>query len=310
MYRSVRCVGSAKMENLLNTRSMIFTLYGDYVRHYGNEIWIGSLISLLQEFGHNQQSVRAAISRMNKQGWIQSQKQGNKSFYSLTERGKNRIEEAAERIFKFKPHSWDGKWRILMYTIPEEKRNLRDELRQELIWSGFGSMYNSCWLSPNPLEKQVHDMIEKYEIQEYVNFFISEYDGPGEKQALVQKCWDLEEINEKYDFFMREYSQKYIIAKNKIDKGEMTDGQCFVERTILVHEYRKFLFVDPGLPEELLPEKWLGDSAATLFSDYYRVLAEKANAFFEEKFKEGKDIKKISKDYNVLSHPLMVEKTE
>ena len=294
------------MENNLNTRSMIFTLFGDYIRHYGNEIWIGSLISVLQEFGHNEQSVRAAISRMNKQGWIQSEKRGNKSYYSLTDMGTARIEEAAERIYKIKPHSWDGKWRILMYNIPETKRNIRDELRQELIWSGFGSLSNSTWLSPNKLEKQVYNLIDKYDIHDYVNFFISEYEGPANPETLVKKCWNIEEINGKYEDFIREYSQKYVISKNKIEKDEMTDGQCFVERTVLVHEYRKFLFVDPGLPGELLPEKWLGDSAAALFSDYYITLAERSNRFFEKIFQEGNEMVNVNKDYDILNHPFIV----
>lgn len=106
---------------MANTQSMIFTIYGDYIRHYGNKVWIGSLIRLLKEFGHNEQSVRVAVSRMMKQGWIQSEKQGNKSYYFLTVRGEARIEEAAIRIFKLNPTEWDGRWRMLMYTIPEEK---------------------------------------------------------------------------------------------------------------------------------------------------------------------------------------------
>ena len=68
---------------MANTQSMIFTIYGDYIRHYGNKIWIGSLIRLLKEFGHNEQSVRVAVSRMMKQGWIDSEKKGNKSYYFL-----------------------------------------------------------------------------------------------------------------------------------------------------------------------------------------------------------------------------------
>ncbi len=284
---------------------MIFTLYGDYIRHYGNKIWIKSLIRLLSEFGHNEQSVRAAISRMNKQGWVESEKQGNKSYYSLTSIGKKRIEEAAKRIYKLEPNSWDGKWRILMYNIPEEKRNIRDELRQELVWSGFGSLSNSCWISPNPLEDQVKDLIDKYDISSYVNFFLASYEGPDENKSLITKCWDLDNINERYESFIREYSQKYVIDKNKIDKGEVTDGQCFVERTILVHEYRKFLFIDPGLPVELLPEKWLGDSAAALFTDYYRALAEKANRFFEEVYKDGNEWGYKNEEYDFLRHPLM-----
>jgi phenylacetic acid degradation operon negative regulatory protein len=284
---------------------MIFTLYGDYIRHYGNEIWIGSLIKLLKEFGHNEQAVRAAISRMNKQGWVSSTKKGNKSFYFLTDRGVNRMEEAAQRIFKLKQEPWDGKWRMLMYTIPETKRNARDEFRKELVWSGFGAMSNSTWISPNDLEKQVNDLIDKYEIKPYVDFFVSDYKGPNENIHLVEKCWNLDEINEKYNDFISHYSQKYIIDRNKIQNGEISDGECFVERTNLVHEYRKFLFVDPGLPEELLPKKWLGNHAASLFSDYYKELAEPASRFFEDVFSDGNEIKNKDKFYNAMEHPLM-----
>jgi len=295
------------LDNSLNTRSMIFTLYGDYIRHYGNEIWIGSLIRLLEEFGHNEQSVRAAISRMNRQGWVQSRREGNKSFYSLTTRGKKRIDEAAVRIFKLKAQSWDGKWRILIYTIPEEKRKIRDELRQELVWSGFGTISNSCWISPNDLEKEVYDLIDKYDVRNHVDFFVSEHIGPENDHTLIEKCWNLDEINERYESFIRDYSQRYVISKNRIEKGEMTAGECFVERTKLVHEYRKFLFVDPGIPPELLPDKWLGDSAASLFSDYYRELAEPANNFFEEIFKIGTDAIVRNKEYDYLTHPYMIE---
>jgi phenylacetic acid degradation operon negative regulatory protein len=295
------------MDKSFNTRSMIFTLYGDYVRHYGNEIWIGSLIRLLKEFGHNEQSVRAAVSRMGKQGWLKARKQGNKSYYFLTDRGQKRMEEAANRIFKFQPEKWDGHWRLLMYTIPEEIRSIRDELRKELVWSGFGTMTNSCWVSPNNLDKQVFDLIEKYDIKPYVNFFKATYDGPFESTQLVKQCWDLSEINDKYETFIGEYSQKYVIDKQKIAKGEMSDAECFVERTKLVHEYRKFLFIDPGLPEELLPEKWLGGHAAGLFSDYYRELAEPASRFFEEVFGIGNEIKRKDHAYDVLDHPLLLK---
>ncbi|MDQ0269642.1 phenylacetic acid degradation operon negative regulatory protein [Cytobacillus purgationiresistens] len=286
---------------------MIFTLYGDYISHYGSKIWIGSLISLLSEFGHNDQSVRAAISRMNKQGWVQAEKVGNKSYYSLTSKGQNRIDEAGKRIFKLKSEQWDGKWRLLMYNIPEDIRHIRDELRKELVWSGFGSMSNSIWISPIPLENQVRNLIEKYDIDSYVDFFIAEYAGPHQNQQVVEKSWNLHEINEKYQLFISQYSEKYIIDKNKIQKGDKGDAECFVDRTKLVHEYRKFLFVDPGLPEELLPEKWLGSHAASLFSMYYKELAEPASRFFENVFSEGNEIKHRDKNYDILNHPYMVD---
>ncbi|WP_144510158.1 phenylacetic acid degradation operon negative regulatory protein PaaX [Bacillus sp. FJAT-22090] len=287
-----------------NTQSMIFTIYGDYIRHYGNKIWIGSLIRLLKEFGHNEQSVRVAVSRMMKQGWIDSEKKGNKSYYFLTSRGEARMEEAAIRIFKMMPNEWDGKWRMLMYTIPEEKRQIRDELRKELLWSGFGSFSNGCWISPNNLEKEVEYLIEKYDIQNYVDFFVSEYKGPQANRTLVEKSWHLQELEGKYQAFISTYSKQYIVHQSMMNSGQMTDAECFVERTKLVHEYRKFLFTDPGLPKELLPEIWSGNHAALLFEQYYKLLAPPASHFFEEVFQEENDMRQKDREYDAGDHPL------
>ncbi|MBS4171784.1 phenylacetic acid degradation operon negative regulatory protein PaaX [Bacillus sp. FJAT-49736] len=288
---------------------MIFTLYGDYIRHYGNEIWIGSLIRLLKEFGHNEQSVRAAVSRMYKQGWLDSRKEGNKSYYYLTERGIDRMDEAAKRIFKLNPEKWDGKWRMLIYSIPEEKRNIRDELRKELIWSGFGSIANSSFISPNDLTKQVYMLMDKYDIKQYVHYFITEYNGPRKNETLVKECWDLSDINQHYKDFIDYYSRKYLEDKQKIAENQMSQADCFVERTKLVHEYRKFLFIDPGLPEELLPKKWLGSTAASLFTDYYRELTEPACQFFESVFQDGNELKLKDKEFDMFHHPLIIEES-
>src|SRR5690606_27050774 len=201
---------------------MIFTLFGDYIRHYGSKIWIGSLIRLLKEFGHNEQSVRVAVSRMMKQGWLNSEKKGNKSYYYLTPRGETRMEEAAVRIFKLMPHEWDGKWRMLMYTIAEEKRQIRGGLRKELVWIGCGRFSNGGWIKPNDLEKEVRLHIEKYDIQGYADLFLSEYRGPQADRELVEKSWPLEEIDGKYKEFISTYSNKYIIHQSMMNNGKMT----------------------------------------------------------------------------------------
>ena len=84
-----------------------------------------------------------------------------------------------------------------------------------------------------------------------LDLFLSEYKGPQADRALVEKSWPLEEIDGKYQEFISTYSNKYIIHQSLMNNGQMTDAECFVERTNLVHEYRKFLFVDPGLTERV-----------------------------------------------------------
>ncbi|GAC41225.1 transcriptional repressor [Paenibacillus popilliae ATCC 14706] len=69
----------------------------------------------------------------------------------------------------------------------------------------------------------------------------------------------------------------------------MPDGNCFVEKTKLVYQYRKFLFIDPDFPEELLPDIWLGKGADQLFQNYYDLMHPGASRFFEQVYEPSPD---------------------
>lgn len=88
---------AVNLQNRLVTRpnSFIFTLFGD-LAHRGNggsSLWIGSLIRLMAPFGISEAAVRQAVSRLSRQGWLVARRQGNRAFYSVTDRGRRRITE-------------------------------------------------------------------------------------------------------------------------------------------------------------------------------------------------------------------------
>ena len=68
------------------TQEMVFTLYGDHIRHRGGEAWAGSLIELLGLFGASGQAVCSTFSRTSRKGWLENRKASRFSFYSLTPR--------------------------------------------------------------------------------------------------------------------------------------------------------------------------------------------------------------------------------
>src|SRR5690348_18430084 len=92
-------------------------------------LWIGALIRLMASFGLSSQAVRQAVSRMSRQGWLAASRRGNLAFYSVTERGRRRIAELSPRIYG-PIIEWDGKWRLLTYTIGEAHRRRRERLRK------------------------------------------------------------------------------------------------------------------------------------------------------------------------------------
>lgn len=275
---------------MAKTQSLIFTIYGDYIRHYNNRIWVGSLIRLLEEFGHHPQSVRMSLSRMAKQGWLKSDKEGKKSFYSLTAIGESRLNIAAKRIFNIKKQEWDGHWLTVILQNKFDDAKHKQAFIKELEWHGFGQLAPNVYVTPNPLNEIMDKLFVKYELEGKIDIFTSNY-TLGDNSKLIQRCWNIEEINDKYNLFFEKYSKDYVLDKQLIAKNELSAGECFVKRVILTHEYRKFLFIDPGFPAELLPKKWLGHHANQLFTDYYQLLGDRSVQFFEEVFKMDNDFK-------------------
>lgn len=267
----------------------MFTLYGEYIQYYGGEIWVGSLIKLMNQFGVSESSVRGAMFRMVKKNLLQVRKIGNNSFYSVTDQGKRRVDDGVNRVYTTQSHTWDGKWRILIYSFPEEKRELRNKIRKELTWTGFGIISNSTWISPNPLEDQVLKMIETYDIEEYTLLFSSSSIVSHDNQSIINKGWDLNKVSDAYDTFIEKYTSKFEILREKALNNTLKDDECFIERTALVHEYRKFLFQDPGFPRDLLPEEWSGTKARELFWNIHQLISIPAVRYFESVFTSAPD---------------------
>jgi phenylacetic acid degradation operon negative regulatory protein len=261
---------------------MVFTLYGDYIRHRGGEAWTGSLIELLGLFGLSGQAVRSTLSRMSHKGWLESRKAGRYSFYSLTAKCIELLEEGAQRIFQPRCDPWDGRWHLLTYSIPESKRDLRRRLRKRLLWLGFGALNHATWISPRDLRAEVEEAVNALRVCPYVEFFTAEHRGFASDEEIVARCWDLERLNDYYADFIARYDPPFQQHQARLMAGDgMEPQECFVQRFLLIHEYRSSPYMDPNLPLELLPDDWLGEKAAQLFQQYHDLLVDEAEAFVD-----------------------------
>ncbi len=79
---------------------------------------------------------------------------------SLTKEGARRAEalaamEEIRGLGKGKRKSWDGRWRIVMFDVPSERRLARDAFRKLLVRAGFVQLQKSVWVSPHDVSKDV-----------------------------------------------------------------------------------------------------------------------------------------------------------
>lgn len=271
-----------------HSQDMIFTLYGDYIRHRDGEAWTGSLIELLGLFDLSGQAVRSTLSRMSRKGWLKSRRAGRHSFYSLTPKCRNLLEEGAQRIFKPRSDPWDGRWHLLFYSIPESKRHLRRKLRKQLLWLGFGTLNHATWITPRDMQSEVEQVVDTLNVRSYVEFFTGEHRDFSSDEEIVARCWDLKRLNDYYTALITRYDPLLQEIKARMQSGESPDPkQCFIQRFMLIHEYRSSPYVDPNLPLELLPDDWRGEEATQLFQEQHELLVDGAEKFVDSVLVKG-----------------------
>lgn len=164
-------------------------------------------------------------------------------------------------FFRFLFDQWDGKWRILSYEIPEKKRELRDRLRREVSGWGLGPWHRSFWLTPHPVITHLQDLVSTKEEEQYVQAFESAH-ALGDRENLIEKVWQKSKLEKKYRELFKLWHTTLSSAEDKIEKfRKVLDG------------YIEVLRMDPGLPKDLVGEKWIGFEAFTIFKEIRSILS-------------------------------------
>lgn len=263
-------------------QDLVFSLFGEYLLDRPGPIWVGHLIELLAPFGLSENAVRTALSRMSRKGWLETERRGRRSFYDLTPRGRRLLEAGAERIHHPpRDEPWDGSWHLVSYSIPEEERELRDRLRVRLAWLGCGMLAGGLWISPHDVRDAVAGYVEELGLEPRVEIFRGEHLGFSDAGSLVERCWDLAAVHERYTTFIAKWNPRHLESREAASEDRLSPEEAFVRRFELIHEYRDFPLVDPYLPRRLLPEDWGGDCAAWLFETFRDLLAEPADRYVD-----------------------------
>lgn len=207
---------------------------------------------------------------MVRQGWLQPVRLPGGAGYALTPKAVQRIDDALARIYRTRNEEWDGRWHVLVLSRISE-RAARDRLRDALAFLGYAALNDSTWIAPRR-SAEVDALLAADGVR--AERFTAEHDG--DSVGLVQRLWDLEGLGRSYQRWLADAES--LAAEAGMDP---TDEIAFAVRSRLLHEWRKFLFRDPGLPGVLLPADWPGDKAAAFFDSESRRLLPAAARFVD-----------------------------
>ncbi len=258
----------------ISSTALVFTFFCDVVTQHGGEIWLGSVIHALAPLGINERLTRTAVFRLVQDGWLESHKQGRRSYYRLTKTGQHYYQRSARRIYASGKPDWDGIWTLLFTAlVPEEQR---DALHRGLSWLGYGRMAAGVYALPNDDRPPLDELLADLGLKDCIVHMRAQTDEAGSLQQLVMSRWKLDALRQHY----KEFTQHYRQALRALHSKQPPSGHTlFLLRVLLLHEYRRVLLSDPELPAAMLPADWEGYAAQSLTGSIYREIASPSAAW-------------------------------
>lgn len=109
-------------------------------------------------------SLAQALKRLREGGLVELVSD-EKLAFRLTDKGR---EKAVLASFLQNDEKWDGKWRLIMFDVPEKRRSARDVLRRKLKDWGFVHFQQSVWGTKKNCTKALRDFVKGVGIEDWV----------------------------------------------------------------------------------------------------------------------------------------------
>ncbi|OGD65794.1 hypothetical protein A2215_01090 [Candidatus Berkelbacteria bacterium RIFOXYA2_FULL_43_10] len=124
-------------------------------------------------------SDRSEFSRkiyyLKQKGYIRRLYEGKEVYTELTKKGKKRFTQVQmEHMEVPRPKKWDKKWRIIIFDIPEKKKEIRNAIRRKLYQIGFVQVQKSVFIHPFECTAEVNLICNYFGGRKYLKYMIAE----------------------------------------------------------------------------------------------------------------------------------------
>lgn len=228
----------------LRVWSLIITFFGDAVALRGGRVPLSTLQDAMGLLNIEPGAVRTALSRLAGEGWVEREREGRLSFYKLTAQGQAAFEEPTKRIYAGEARDWDGEWTVAIETQDTSNR---------LSEHGFVALGGKAWLRVGGNKDGLPD-----------DLLVISGKGSDLPDPLLS-LWKLDDHAAHYTTFVSNW-QSFDVPEN------LSPGDAMAARTLLLHDWRRIVLRDPGLPDGLLPTDWIGHKARKLVGQTYHDL--------------------------------------
>lgn len=114
-------------------------------------------------------NILQSFSRLERRGYIKSTTRSGENYYALTATGRKRALQYQLNLTKITPSKkWDGLWYLVMFDVPEDKKQARRAVNLALKKLGCVQYQKSVFITPYPCKKEIDFVGEAFEIRKHI----------------------------------------------------------------------------------------------------------------------------------------------
>lgn len=266
-------VSGNDVEYSMRPQRLLVSVFGAFLRELGGWVSYHALVMLMAELDVDAKATRASAARLIRRGLVESHSPGDTLGLRLTDQAVEILNAADRRIFRPVEMPDDGKWLLVIFSIPESRRSERHLMRSRLEWLGFGRVSGAVWIAPAHVESETTDMLSILRLTEYVTLFKTDTPMVPDIGESIRSWWNLDATATGYENFINRHRA---LERSLRGRSATSDHRAFAEYVRMLTLWRRLPFFDPGLPKRLLPADWVGYEAARMFHKFHAELSDLA----------------------------------
>ncbi len=230
--------------------------------------------------GTGPEQLRSCLRRLVAEGALERDGAGRRARYQATPVCLEAMHEHRARLRRAYEldagaGSWDGRWHLVAFAVPESERAARDAFRDRLRALGGASIQGGLYVAARDWEGEVAAAAKEARVEGFVTQATSvdlAVGGVGEAREIARRLWRLDEVAARYAAFVAHCAPVMpALAALRAHHVALPDAAFLPGALAMAVAFTPCFDADPLLPRALLPEPWPGTQARALLIESRRL---------------------------------------